>query len=149
MGYFDDPKHKAQWEKELSALREEKARIKAGLPPVEEQRAAAKNLEKFVPENDFVDEEKLDFGEEKQRVVDEKQPEFAEDNLEETTFYRAPEKKAKAPAKPRAERVRGDGEYRVRITFEELLREENMYQPPKLTQKPRELERQKEVSHEL
>lgn len=134
MGYFDDPKHKAQWEKELFALRKEKERIKAGLPPVEEQRAASKNLEKFAPENDFVDEEKLDFAEEKQREA-----------AEETTFYRA----AKAPAKPRAERVRGDSEYRVKITFDELLREANMYEPPRLTQKPREMTRQKEVSHEL
>ncbi len=138
MGYFDDPKHKAQWEKELFALRKQKERIKAGLPPVEEQRAASKNLEKFAPENDFVDEEKLDFAEEKQREVS-----------EETTFYRASEKEAKSPAKPRAERVHGDSEYRVKITFEELLREANMYEPPKLTQKPREMTRQKEVSHEL
>ena len=112
MGYFDDPKHKAQWEKELSALRMEKERIKAGLPPMEEQRAAAKNLEKFAPENDFVDEEKFDFSEEKQREA-----------VEETTFYRASEKQAK----PRAERVHGDSDYRVRVTFEELLREENMF----------------------
>ena len=134
MGYFDDPKHRAQWEKELSALRLEKARIQAGLPPVEEQRTVSRNLEKSARENDFVNEEKLDFAEEKQREA-----------AEETTFYRA----AKAPAKPRAERVRGDSEYRVRITFEELLREANMYEPPKLTQKPREMTRQKEVSHEL
>ncbi|MGN0669746.1 MAG: hypothetical protein ACI4JZ_04275 [Oscillospiraceae bacterium] len=138
MGYFDDPKHKAQWEKELFALRKEKERIKAGLPPVEEQRAASKNLEKIAPENDFVDEEKLDFAEEKQREA-----------VEETTFYRASEKEAKGSAKPRAERVHGDSEYRVKITFEELLREANMYEPPRLTQKPREMTRQKEVSHEL
>ena len=134
MGYFDDPKHKAQWEKELFALRKEKERIKAGLPPVEEQRAVSKNLEKFAPENDFVDEEKLDFAEEKQREA-----------AEETKFYRAPEKQAN----PRTERVHGDSEYRVKITFEELLREANMYEPPKLTQKPHEMTRQKEVSHEL
>ena len=138
MGYFDDPKHRAQWEKELSALRLEKARIQAGLPPVEEQRTVSRNLEKSAREKDFVDEEKLDFAEEKQREV-----------AEETTFYRAPEKDAKTPAKPRAERVRVDSDHRVRITFEELLREANMYEQPKLTQKPREMTRQKEVSHEL
>ena len=136
MGYFDDPKHKAQWEKELFALRKEKERIQAGLPPVEEQaeRTVSKKIEKIAPENDFVDEEKLDFSEEKQR--------------EETTFYRASEKTGNA-AKPRAERVHGDSEYRVKMTFEELLREANMYEPPRLTQKPREMARQKEVSHEL
>lgn len=138
MGYFDDPKHRAQWEKELSALRLEKARIQAGLPPVEEQRTVSRNLEKSAREKDFVDEEKLDFAEEKQREA-----------AGETTFYRAPEKDAKTPAKPRAERVRVDSDHRVRITFEELLREANMYEPPKLTQKPREMTRQKEVSHEL
>lgn len=142
MGYFDDPKHRAKWEKELSALRMEKARIQAGLPPVEEQRTVSKNLEKIVPENDFVDEEQLGFADEQQRDI-------AEENLKETTFYRASEKEAKTPAKPRPERVHGDSEYRVKITFEELLREANMYEPPKLTQKPREMTRQKEVSHEL
>ena len=137
MGYFDDPKHKAQWEKELSVLRMEKARIQAGLPPVEEQRAASRNLEKSAPENDFVDDKKLDFTEENRREA-----------VEETTFYRASEKTGNA-AKPRAERVHGDSEYRVKMTFEELLREANMYEPPRLTQKPREMARQKEVSHEL
>lgn len=138
MGYFDNPKHRAQWEKELSVLRMEKARIQAGLPPVEEQRAVSRNLEKSAPENDFVAEEKLDFAEEKQREA-----------VEETTFYRAPAKEARASAKPRAERVHADSENRVKITFEELLREANMYEPPRLTQKPREMTRQKEVSHEL
>ena len=149
MGYFDDPKHRAQWEKELAALREEKARIQAGLPPVEEHRAVSKNLEKFAPENDFVDEEQFDFAEQKQRVAEEKLRDAAEEKRQETTFYRASEKEAKAPARPRSERVRADSEYRVKITFEELLREANMYEPPKLTQKPREMTRQKEVSHEL
>ena len=136
MGYFDDPKHRAQWEKELSALRMEKARIKAGLAPVSEQaeHTVSKKIEKIAPEKNFVDEEKLDFAEEKQREA-----------AEETTFYRASEKQAK----PRAERVHADSENRVRITFEELLREANMYEPPRLTQKPREMTRQKEVSHEL
>lgn len=136
MGYFDDPKHRAQWEKELSVLRMEKARIQAGLPPVEEQRAASRNLEKSAPENDFVDEKQVAV--EHQRAVS-----------EETSFYRASEKETRTPAKPRAERVHADSENRVRITFEELLREANMYEPPRLTQKPREMTRQKEVSHEL
>ena len=138
MGYFDDPKHRAQWEKELSVLRMEKARIQAGLPPVEEQRAASRNLEKSAPENDFVDDKKLDFTEENQREA-----------VEETTIYRASEKEARTPAKPHSERVSADSGNRVRITFEELLREANMYEPPRLTQKPREMTRQKEVSHEL
>ena len=61
MGYFDDPKHKAQWEKELSQLREEKARIKAGLQPVSgtAEPTADKNLEKHLPENDFVEEQRF------------------------------------------------------------------------------------------
>lgn len=127
MGYFDDPKHRAQWEKELSELRREKARINAGLPPISEQteRAVSKNIEKSAPESDISFEETADKA------------------LEETTFYR--ETKRSQPARRESEY----GTYRERITFQELLRAENMEAPVKLTQKPRELERQKEVSHEL
>lgn len=127
MGYFDDPKHRAQWEKELSELRREKARINAGLPPVSEQteRAVSKNIEKSAPESDISFEE------------------TADNSFEETTFYRETER-----SQP-ARREREYGTYRERITFQELLRAENMEAPVKLTQKPRELERQKEVSHEL
>ena len=127
MGYFDDPKHRAQWEKELSELRREKARINAGLPPVSEQteRAVSKNIEKSAPESDISFEETADKA------------------LEETTFYR--ETKRSQPARRESEY----GTYRERITFQELLRAENMEAPVKLTQKPREIERQKEVSHEL
>lgn len=127
MGYFDDPKHRAQWEKELSELRKEKARINAGLPPVSEQteRAVSKNIEKSAPESDISFEETADKA------------------LEETTFYR--ETKRSQPER----RENEYGTYRERITFQELLRAENMEAPVKLTQKPREIERQKEVSHEL
>lgn len=127
MGYFDDPKHRAQWEKELSELRKEKARINAGLPPVSEQteRAVSKNIEKSAPESDISFEETADKA------------------LEETTFYR--ETKRSQPEMRESEY----GTYRERITFQELLRAENMEAPVKLTQKPREIERQKEVSHEL
>lgn len=128
MGYFDDPQHKAQWEKELSELRMEKARVKAGLPPVSEQaeRTASKNFEKTAPES------RLDF------------EDTTEIAAEETTFYRSDEREARDEP-----RFRENGTYRVKTNFRELLREENMEQPIKLTQKPRELERQKEVSHEL
>lgn len=127
MGYFDDPKHRAQWEKELSELRKEKARINAGLPPVSEQteRAVSKNIEKSAPESDISFEETADKA------------------FEETTFYR--ETKRSQPER----RENEYGTYRERITFQELLRAENMEAPVKLTQKPREIERQKEVSHEL
>ncbi len=127
MGYFDDPKHRAQWEKELSELRREKARINAGLPPISEQteRAVSKNIEKSAPESDISFEETADKA------------------FEETTFYR--ETKRSQPARRESEY----GTYRERITFQELLRAENMEAPVKLTQKPREIERQKEVSHEL
>ncbi len=128
MGYFDDPQHKAQWEKELSELRMEKARVKAGLPPVSEQaeRAVSKNIEKTAPES------RLDF------------EDTTEIAAEETTFYRSDEREERDEP-----RFRENGTYRVKTNFRELLREENMEQPIKLTQKPRELERQKEVSHEL
>lgn len=131
MGYFDDPKHRAQWEKELSELRKEKARINAGLPPVSEQteRAVSKNIEKSAPESDISFEK------------------TADSSFEETTFYRSDERETERSQPERRESEYGT--YRERITFQELLRAENMEAPVKLTQKPRELERQKEVSHEL
>ena len=51
MGYFDDPKHREQWEKELSELRQEKARVKAGLPPVSDkaEHSVSRNMEKPFP----------------------------------------------------------------------------------------------------
>ena len=157
MGYFDDPKHKAQWEKELSELRQEKARVKAGLPPVSDkaERSASRNMEKNVPENNPVSEERIDklpreaafshdIPEKQAKAMAEKtagpeeiKPEMAD--IEERT----------APRRSAPERA-GSGEpHRVKITFDELLRRENMYTPPKLTKKPRSPERQKEVSHEL
>ena len=131
MGYFDDPKHRAQWEKELSELRKEKARINAGLPPVSEQteRAVNKNIEKSALESDISFEK------------------TADSSFEETTFYRSDERETERSQPERRESEYGT--YRERITFQELLRAENMEAPVKLTQKPRELERQKEVSHEL
>lgn len=174
MGYFDDPKHKAQWEKELSALREEKARIKAGIPPVSEQeeRTADRNIERTSPEDDFVAEEKLN--ETAEETVSYQAPEMetpdqpvhsekAENDLKESTEKAAHEEKAeeiaedlteekteeKAPAKQPAQRTRPEGIYREKITFQELLRMENMDTPVRLTQKPHEKERQKEVSNEL
>lgn len=164
MGYFDDPKHKAQWEKELSALREEKARMKAGMPPVSEQaeRTADRNLERTAPENDFVAEEILkETAEEKVAAPEMETPdepvrsEKAESVREESAEKAAHEEKAvekseeKAPVKQPAKRIRPEGIYREKISFQELLRMENMDTPVRLTQKPHEKERQKEVSHEL
>ena len=184
MGYFDDPKHKAQWEKELSELRQEKARVKAGLPPVSEkaERSASRNMEKTVPENDLVSEERLDkspreaavsndipekqakAGAEKATVPEEVRAEKSEPAAvpkkvkpgkakaaavpEEVKPEKADREERTAPRKA-AERANSGEPHRVKITFEELLRRENMYTPPKLTKKPRSPERQKEVSHEL
>ena len=162
MGYFDDPKHKAQGEKEHSALREEKARMKAGMPPVSEQaeRTADRNLERTAPENDFVSEEELNKTAEEMEAAPEMETpdepvrsEKAESVREESEAAR--EEKAvekaeeKAPAKQPDKRVRPEGIYREKISFQELLRMENMDTPVRLTQKPHEKERQKEVSHEL
>ena len=162
MGYFDDPKHKAQWEKELSALREEKARIKAGIPPVSEQeeRTAYRNIERTSPEDDFVAEEKLN--ETAEETVSYQAPEMetddqpvhsekAENDLKESTEKSAHEEKAekKNSANQPDKRIRTEGIYREKISFQELLRMENMDTPVRLTQKPHEKERQKEASHEL
>ncbi len=174
MGYFDDPKHKAQWEKELSELRQEKARVKAGLPPVSEkaERSVSRNMEKTVPENDLVSGERLDRSPREAAAsndIPEKQAKAGAEKAETAAVPKkvkpekakaaaVPEKvepekadreESKAPRRPAAERVRSGEPHRVKITFEELLRRENMYTPPKLTKKPRSPERQKEVSHEL
>lgn len=167
MGYFDDPKHKAQWEKELSALRQEKERIRAGLPPVSDQaeRTISREPEKTIPENDLVSRAQPDrapreaataheIPEKRTKteparaaaVPGEVRAERAETAAEVKKTAAA---ERKAPSGPAAERARSGEAHRVKISFEELLRRENMYTPPKLTQKPREPERQKEVSHVL
>lgn len=162
MGYFDDPKHKAQWEKELSELRQEKARVKAGLPPVSDmaERSASRNMEKTVPENDLVSGEMFDRSPREAAAsndIPEKQAEAGAEKAAVSEGVRAeksetaavPRKVKSEKAKTAAERVHSGEPHRVKITFEELLRRENMYTPPKLTKKPRSPERQKEVSHEL
>lgn len=148
MGYFDDPKHKAQWEKELSELRQEKARVKAGLPPVSDmaERSASRNMEKTVPENDLVSGEMFDRSPREAAAsndIPEKQAKAGAEKAAVSEEVRA-EKSETA-----AEHVHSGEPHRVKITFEELLRRENMYTPPKLTKRPRSPERQKEVSHEL
>lgn len=162
MGYFDDPKHKAQWEKELSELRQEKARVKAGLPPVSEkaERSASRNMEKTVPENDLVSGEMFDrspreaaasndIPEKQAKAGAEKAAVSEEVRAEKSETAAVPRKVKPEKAKTAAERVHFGEPHRVKITFEELLRRENMYTPPKLTKRPRSPELQKEVSHEL
>ena len=162
MGYFDDPKHKAQWEKELSELRQEKARVKAGLPPVSDmaERSASRNMEKTVPENDLVSGEMFDrspreaaasndIPEKQAKAGAEKAAVSEEVRAEKSETAAVPRKVKPEKAKTAAERVHSGEPHRVKITFEELLRRENMYTPPKLTKRPRSPERQKEVSHEL
>lgn len=162
MGYFDDPKHKAQWEKELSELRQEKARVKAGLPPVSDmaERSASRNMEKTVPENDLVSGEMFDrspreaaasndIPEKQAKAGAEKAAVSEEVRAEKSETAAVPRKVKPEKAKTAAERVHSGEPHRVKITFEELLRRENMYTPPKLTKRPRSPELQKEVSHEL
>lgn len=162
MGYFDDPKHKAQWEKELSELRQEKARVKAGLPPVSDmaERSASRNMEKTVPENDLVSGEMFDrspreaaasndIPEKQAKAGAEKAAVSEEVRAEKSETAAVPRKVKPEKAKTAAERVHSGETHRVKITFEELLRRENMYTPPKLTKRPRSPELQKEVSHEL
>lgn len=162
MGYFDDPKHKAQWEKELSELRQEKARVKAGLPTVSDmaERSASRNMEKTVPENDLVSGEMFDrspreaaasndIPEKQAKAGAEKAAVSEEVRAEKSETAAVPRKVKPEKAKTAAERVHSGEPHRVKITFEELLRRENMYTPPKLTKRPRSPELQKEVSHEL
>lgn len=166
MGYFDDPKHKAQWEKELSELRLEKARVKAGQPPLSDkaERSADRNMEKNVPESNLADEEMFDrlpreaavshdIQEKQAKAVAEKTAVPEEVMAEKSETDAVPEKADReertAPRRPAAERTRSGESHRIKITFDELLRRENMYTPPKLTKKPSSPERQKEVSHEL
>lgn len=162
MGYFDDPKHKAQWEKELSELRQEKARVKAGLPPVSDmaERSASRNMEKTVPENDLVSGEMFDrspreaaasndIPEKQAKAGAEKAAVSEEVRAEKSETAAVPRKVKPEKAKTAAERVHSGEPHRVKITFEELLRRENMYTPPKLTKRPRSPELQKEASHEL
>lgn len=163
MGYFDDPKHRAQWEKELSALREEKARLKAGGQPVsdEAQPSVQMEAEKHFAERTAEQEinpvyedvytpepENEPVHEEVYTPEPENEPVYEEAELTEEPIMSA-EPPKKTPEKPHTQRVRPDGIYRERITFQELLRQENMEPRIKLTQRPHVAERTKEVAHEL
>lgn len=111
MSYFDDPKHKAAWDKELSALKKEKERRKA---------------EGITGEATFDDKEisaQLDSAEKRGKQAAERYSEL-DDALS------------------------VGGEIRQRMTYAELVAEENMAHNTRKTSAPQKT-MQKEASREL
>ncbi len=129
MGYFDNPKHKAEWEKELSELREMKARLHGS--PDTASREKEREYEQPVRNRDFSDE--YSAPEREERTVPEREERVAPEREERVASVKA----------------RSKEKYRERITFNELLAMENMNTVQKTMAKPREMQRQKEVSHVL
>lgn len=111
MSYFDDPKHKAAWDKELSALKKEKERRKAA---------------GITGEATFDDKElstQLDSAEKSGRQAAERYSEI-DDAMD------------------------FGGEIRQRMTYAELVAEENMAHNTRKTSAPQKT-MQKEASREL
>ncbi len=96
MSYFDDPQHKAAWDKELAALKRQKEAMKSGAVFEAEESMLERNM------------------------ADEKEEIFSAEN------------------EP----------YRVRITFEQLLDEENMNRQVTLNMPSKQKNMQKEVQLE-
>ncbi|MGN0683511.1 MAG: hypothetical protein ACI4JY_07530 [Oscillospiraceae bacterium] len=175
MGYFDNPKHRAEWERELSSLREQKARLHgdASAASYETEREVSREYEKTAYEQDFSEEySESEYSEEYSTANDYSEPvreERSEPVREEVRSEPVREERSEpvreevrpAPAREefrsapvREERssrvnVHPDEEYRIRMTFQELLEMENIAPVHKTTSKPHEMQRQKEVSHAL
>ncbi|MGN0680029.1 MAG: hypothetical protein ACI4JS_10230 [Oscillospiraceae bacterium] len=166
MGYFDNPKHRAEWEKELSSLREQKARLHGGTSAASRdmERDVSREYEKTAYEQDFSEEYSApenEYREEFSAAGDYDESSYSEEIPERSEPVReersAPvrEEVRSAPSREGAAKrsasvsVHSDEEYRIRMTFQELLEMENLGTVQKTTSKPREMQRQKEVSHAL
>lgn len=166
MGYFDNPKHRAEWEKELSSLREQKARLHGGAYAAsrDTEHEASREYAEPAYEQDFSEEYSApenEYREEFSAASDYAEPSYSEEIPERSEPVReersAPvrEEVRSAPSREEAAkrsapvRVHSDEEYRIRMTFQELLEMENLGSVKKTTSKPHEMQRQKEVSHAL
>ena len=162
MGYFDNPKHRAEWERELSSLREQKARLHgdASAASYDTEREASREYEKTAYEQDFSEEySESEYSEEFTAASNYDEPTFSEAApersapiREEVTSVPVREEVRSAPVREeRSSRVNvhPDEEYRIRMTFQELLEMENIAPVHKTTSKSHEIQRQKEVSHAL
>lgn len=103
MAYFDDPAHKAQWEKELAALRQEKQR-RMNSEPVNGRKPQHENAVKLPTFEELVQQAALRYR-----------------NKELGKPEKAPGRKQKTQNEPT------HGSERVRITFAQLLAEEEKH----------------------
>lgn len=165
MGYFDNPKHRAEWERELSSLREQKARLYGDSSVSRDNdREVSREYEKTAYEQDFSNEySESEYSEEYSAANNYSEPvreersasvreEVRSEPVREERSAPVREEVRSAPAREeRSSRVNvhPDEEYRIRMTFQELLEMENLASVRKTTSKPHEMQRQKEVSHAL
>lgn len=153
MGYFDNPKHRAEWEKELSSLREQKARLHGDSSVLRDtEREVSREYEKTAYEQEYSAPES-EYSEEFSAANDYSEPAREERTAPVREERTAPAREERT-APVREERsarinVHPDEEYRIRMTFQELLEMENLGSVQKTTSKPHEMQRQKEVSHAL
>ena len=150
MAYFDDPAHRAQWEKELAALREERQRrISAGVTRATRANPAKRgeepapgnsaNLPTFEELVRQAAERRMNKAPRKsaEPSVPQKQPaENHAENLQEKRPEKRPEIRRENPA--------ARGTIRERITFSQLLAEEEnrrqLTPPDSGAEKRREME---------
>lgn len=143
MAYFDDPAHRAQWEKELAALREERQRrissgvtranpAKRGEEPAPGNSANLPTFEELVRQ---AAERRMNKAPRKSAEPSAPQKQPAENHAE-----NLPEKRPKISRKNPAAR----GTIRERITFSQLLAEEEnrrqLTTPDSGAEKRREME---------
>ena len=144
MAYFDDPAHRAQWEKELAALREERQRrISAGVTRARNGQEPAPgnsaNLPTFEELVRQAAERRMNKAPRKsaEPSVPQKQP--AENHAE-----NLPEKRPEKRSEIRRENPAARGTIRERITFSQLLAEEEnrrqLTPPDSGAEKRREME---------
>lgn len=123
MAYFDDPAHKAQWEKELAALREEKQRrmnsgTAGGKKPQQANAVKLPTFEELVQQAALRHQNR-----ELRRAPEAPHVELAQPAPQrENTEPRKPEAARRSEPKNQSQPTRGTE--RVRMTFAQLLAEE-------------------------
>ena len=144
MAYFDDPAHKAQWEKELAALREEKQRrinsgAAGGRKPQPQKTVKLPTFEELVQQAAL----RRQNGELRRQ---QESPRMEAPRNEKTELP-APEKSPRREPEKRPETARGTE--RVRMTFAQLVAEEESHRQQTISDHSRQKQRTMEAGNAL
>lgn len=148
MAYFDDPAHKAQWEKELTALREEKQRRMIS-ESANGRKSQQKKTVKLPTFEELVQQAALRHSKELRRPPEAPREELPQQEAprRESHELRKPEASPRREPKTQTKPTRGNE--RVRMTFAQLVAEEENQRQQKTTYPARQKQRTMEAGNVL